>query len=72
MFWFGIYMVNISFEKAVYLMHILVSKPVILLEDSITCLRCMYKRPCLGQFQWSIHILDYCLNLHYFGLKLIK
>ena len=65
-------MVNIIFARAIYLMHILVIKPVILLEDSITCLGYC---ECQKAMFWSVsvvNILDCSLNLRYFGLKLIK
>ena len=67
-------MVNIIFATAVYLMHNLVIKPVNFIGRFHYLLEvlCVYKRPCFGQFQKSIHILDYPLNLLYFGLKLIK
>ena len=46
-------MVNITFAKAVYLMHILVIKPVnfIGIFHYLLGVLCVYKRPCFGQFQ---------------------
>ena len=66
-------MVNNIFARALYLMHILVIKPVNFIGrlHYLLGVLCVYKRPCFGQFQESIHILDYSLNLRYFGLKLI-
>ena len=50
---FGIYMVNIIFARAVYLMHILDIKPVNFIGRFHYMLGVfyVYKRPCFGQFQ---------------------
>ena len=67
-------MVNIIFPRAVYLMHILVIKPVNFIGGFhyLLGVLCVYKSFSFGVFKKAIHILDYSLNLRYFGLKLIK
>ena len=46
-------MVNIIFARAVYLMNILVTKPVNFIGrfHHLLGVLCVYKRPCFGQFQ---------------------
>ena len=67
-------MVNIIFARAVYLKHILVIKPVNFIGRFyyLFGVLCVYKSSSSGVFKKSVHILDYSLNLRYFGLKLIK
>ena len=74
-FLYDICIVYVVFARSVYFLHLLGCKACLFYwKITLTVWGAVvYKSSCfVYSGQKSIHILDYSLNLHYFGLKLIK